>query len=141
MKILFILPFVCFLLGCPQASIEPIYPSKIARIDLNAQLSNVEGFAGEVKQDSILAIPRDAKGIALPGVSINFAIEHPAAWKGVIYRFAQDTVSDADGNVRALYQVKLDSSGQVVIEAMWGNIIARDTINLILIQGGIRAEY
>lgn len=103
---------------------------EIAYIELRSTHVLIRGFQGEIRNETITAIGRNAQGVGLSGKKIEFAIVNPLSWKGGVAKLATDTTSDNNGQVRATYSVVIEQSGDVVIEARNGSVTSKLTITI-----------
>lgn len=103
---------------------------KIASIELRSTHYLIRGYQGDIATETITAIGRDVANVALAGQKIDFAIISPVDWKGTIAKLATDSLSDENGQVEATYQVVIQQSGEVVIEAYSSTITSRITITI-----------
>lgn len=105
----------------------------IASIDLRATHTVIRGYAGEVRSERIIAVGRDLQGVAVPGEKITFAILNPQPWKGTLST-PEDAVTNETGQMTAGYNLALDRSDNVVIEARSGNVTARITLQILVVD-------
>ena len=107
---------------------------RVASIELRITHSLIRGFDGEVRSERVTAIARNAGGVAVSGSVIVFAIQDPSAWKGTIAFDEADSVTNEHGEIHMIYQVELELSGEVVIAAYAGSVVATITIRLEIVE-------
>jgi len=103
---------------------------KVSSIEMRATHYEIQGYQGETRNETIVAIPRDAQGNALKGIRVEFAILNPESWKGGVARVPSDSLSNDTGYVRATYSVVINRSTPVQIEARSGSVTSRITITI-----------
>jgi len=115
----------------PTSAGEPKNPPSI---ELRAQQYYPETFRGKkgtVCLCPILAILRNADGAAIPNPTITFSILDPQPWKGG-FVFGDSLANHITASL-ATYQVTLEKTGTVTIEARSGLILSFLTIELDVI--------
>ncbi len=94
----------------------------VASLELRITHDIITGFIGEERSETVTATARDSNGVPVPGAVIVFGIQDPASWKGTIS--PEGEITDENGELEALYTVVIERSGEVVIEARSGSVIA-----------------
>jgi hypothetical protein len=108
---------------------------QVASIELRILNPTIRGVIGEVRTESVTAVARNSRGVAVQGATINFAIQSPQIAKGTIAPTAgQDSVTNSNGEFFGTYTVQLSESTPVVIEAHNSNVTATVTITLEIVN-------
>ena len=112
--------FVFITISCTENHVQP-NPTG-ASLELRLTNDIIQRFIGEECEETVTAIARDSNGVPVPGAVIEFGIQNPASWKGTIS--PEGEITDENGELEALYTVVIERSGEVVIEARSGSVIA-----------------
>lgn len=120
--------------GCEEkkSTTGPGVTSGPAFIELRASQSPIRGFLNDVKSIDLIATVKDAQGVAIPGVKVNFAIISPPNVGSIAV--VGDTVTDANGQIRAVYTVTVALGTDVIIEARAGNVTKRITLSIVVVN-------
>jgi len=108
--------------------------SGVASIELRLSQSELRGFSGEVRTETITAIARDGQGVAVPEAEISFAIRNPQPWKGTISTSQAQPQTDENGQLEASYSVSIDQTADVVIEAYAGQVLGTANLSIIVVN-------
>lgn len=122
-------------MGCDTSETGPTNitsDNPFERIEL--RLTHPNGYNARYRGEQYIlhltAIVRNADGVADPGAKIQFSILDPEEWKGTITPLEDDSATNHDGEITAIYTVVLERSGGVEIEARCGNVTTTFTIYL-----------
>jgi len=103
---------------------------QVISIVVEATHTQITGVIGESRSETIIATARDAGGVAVPGVRIDFMIQNPLTYKGTIAKMVADSLSNDNGQVHATYSVVIERTTAVVLEARCQNAVGRITLNV-----------
>jgi hypothetical protein len=107
----------------------------VASIEIRVTHDLIRGFQGELRTETVTAIARDAQGVAVPFVNIDFGIQNLQSYMGTIAEpGGADSLTNQNGEIVATYTVVIQQSTPVVIEARHGSVNNRRTINIELVN-------
>lgn len=126
-----------FFVGCSKDDPTPGIggssdPTAVASIELRVSHTLISGILDEVRTEQITAIARNAAGVGIRGVRLEFGIVNPRSWKGTISTAEADTITDENGKIVANYSVVLEQNEDVEVYARTGQISSKKTIQLIV---------
>ena len=108
--------------GPPQLSIE-------------VENNLIRDHVGESKSIPVTATVCDGDGAPVPGIEVEFSIRDSESWKGTITPLEEDSVTNESGEMHAVYEVDLERSGEVIIEASSYEVMATTVITLVALEG------
>ncbi|HHE46263.1 MAG TPA: hypothetical protein ENL08_00995, partial [Bacteroidetes bacterium] len=116
--------------------------NEVASIELRITHNLIRGFVGEERQETITAIARNANGVGMPNVMIDFGIQNPESYKGTLAMAGGDSaMTNSNGEITASYSVVLQRSATVVITATAGNVTQTTIINLEIVDDIVGAIH